>query len=164
MIPGLMTRALGGTAGLTLGPLLPMQSHRCTWPASSSPGHCRPGPPLEASWLANFFDFSEGDQDRTVPYFHLVNPLRAGSQQTHVDMKSVRVQAENITHSRNLSRGNVVIQALEEMEWQTRVNGDVESSSHRKMAPFLDFKVNEKRWCLQSLEKDGTLAEALWQE
>lgn len=119
MIPGLMKRALGGTAGLTLGPLLPTQSHRCTWPSSSSPGHCRPGPPLEASWPASLFDFSEGDQDRTVPYGHLGNPLRAGSQQTHIDMKSVRVQAENITHSRNLSRGNLIIKALEEMEWQT---------------------------------------------
>lgn len=49
--------ALGRTAGLTPGPLVPMQSHRCTWPASLSPGHYRPGSFLGASWPACFFDF-----------------------------------------------------------------------------------------------------------
>ena len=65
-----------------------------------------------------------------IELFHTSNSSSLyGSYPIHTD-SGIRVQAENITYTRNLSRGKPVIKVLEEMKGQMWVEAGLESSSH----------------------------------
>lgn len=129
------TRAFGGTAGVTPGPLVPMRRHRCTWPASSFPDRCRPGPPSGVSWPASLTLLRVVKIELSRISIHLT----LSGLGLNTDTESVGVHAENDS----FQRPQLVTKALEKVEGRTGVKG-TESSSRRKMAPFLDRKVKEE--------------------
>lgn len=67
-------------------------------------------------------------------------------------MESVRVQGGDIAHSGNLSRGKLAVKTLEERKGQTWVKGSLESSSHKKMAPFL--LEGQRRGCVSRTQRE----------
>lgn len=93
-----------------------------------------------------------------VELSHISNPLTLSGLGLNMDLESESTKKTELIPE-NSAEGELTMKVLEGMAGQTGVS----HRRHRKMAPFLDCMVRERRWCSQNPAIARALLGAPWQ-